>query len=335
MTALFSGFDGAEMSFGTTESAGVAGDARPAPTAKLSRVDGPDFICIGMPKAGTRWLYDQLQYHPDFWMPPVKEMHYLLNDVARMGNFEGRLGRERSPEKAARRARKLAERNLLPRRQQSARDLQFLEEAMELDGKPRDLDRYAALFRYKEGLLSGDVSPGYTQFTPEIIAQTAARFPGTRIMLMVRDPVAREWSHLCMAYRSGGRRTFDLAELESADTFRALLRRSTRLGTRTLPTQVFERWKTHAPKMEFRSFLFDALVEDGEKFRRDVVSYVGGDPDRANAAHADYNRKSRDAKLPMTDLCRDVLVDYFKDELKACAEVFGAHAKQWPVTYGL
>ena len=38
---------------------------------------GPDFICIGMQKAGTGWAYDQLQYHPDFWMPPVKEIHYL------------------------------------------------------------------------------------------------------------------------------------------------------------------------------------------------------------------------------------------------------------------
>ena len=38
---------------------------------------GPDFVCIGMPKAGTGWLFDQLRFHPDFWMPPVKEIDYL------------------------------------------------------------------------------------------------------------------------------------------------------------------------------------------------------------------------------------------------------------------
>ena len=38
---------------------------------------GPDFFCIGAQKGGTRWLYDQLQLHPDFWMPPVKELHYF------------------------------------------------------------------------------------------------------------------------------------------------------------------------------------------------------------------------------------------------------------------
>ena len=38
---------------------------------------GPDFICIGAQKAGTTWLYENLNGHPDVWMPPVKEFHYF------------------------------------------------------------------------------------------------------------------------------------------------------------------------------------------------------------------------------------------------------------------
>ena len=54
---------------------GVTGDAR------------PDFLCVGAQKAGTSWLYRQLEPHPDFWMPPVKELHYLdnLNRTKRHG----------------------------------------------------------------------------------------------------------------------------------------------------------------------------------------------------------------------------------------------------------
>ena len=37
----------------------------------------PDFLCVGAQKAGTSWLYRQLEPHPDFWMPPVKELHYF------------------------------------------------------------------------------------------------------------------------------------------------------------------------------------------------------------------------------------------------------------------
>ncbi len=39
-----------------------------------------------MQKAGTGWAYDQLQYHPDFWMPPLKEIHYLDRDAPTFGN---------------------------------------------------------------------------------------------------------------------------------------------------------------------------------------------------------------------------------------------------------
>ena len=37
----------------------------------------PDFLCVGAQKGGTTWLYQQLDSHPDFWMPPVKELHYF------------------------------------------------------------------------------------------------------------------------------------------------------------------------------------------------------------------------------------------------------------------
>ena len=37
----------------------------------------PDFLCVGSQKGGTSWLYGQLACHPDFWMPPVKELHYF------------------------------------------------------------------------------------------------------------------------------------------------------------------------------------------------------------------------------------------------------------------
>src|SRR5438270_8769299 len=44
---------------------------------QTNRKPGPDFCCIGAQKAGTGWLYEQLRSHPDFWMPPMKELHYF------------------------------------------------------------------------------------------------------------------------------------------------------------------------------------------------------------------------------------------------------------------
>ena len=76
---------------------------------------GPDFICIGAQKAGTRWLFDQLAFHPGFWMPPVKELHYL-NRSKRFLRFAQPLleEAERNLRTANRRRAKKIERPLAP-----------------------------------------------------------------------------------------------------------------------------------------------------------------------------------------------------------------------------
>ena len=100
---------------------------------KQASINGPDFICIGMPKAGTGWLYDQLSHHPDFWMPPVKELHYLdrtkpllKNSVRLLNNWV--------------RACRRAERNGLRWGEQESA---FLEQVVSSVGEPRDVRRYA------------------------------------------------------------------------------------------------------------------------------------------------------------------------------------------------
>ena len=51
--------------------------SRNAAPTKSDAVVRPDFLCVGAQKAGTSWLYHQLNSHPDFWMPPIKELGYF------------------------------------------------------------------------------------------------------------------------------------------------------------------------------------------------------------------------------------------------------------------
>src|SRR5436305_694627 len=115
------------------------------PDATAPGESGPDFLCVGMVKAATDWLFDQLSHHPDFWIPPVKELRYLNLAVPRLDNTVRKLSQYRS------------------RRRPPARDavLAFLKEAAPLAERPRDLEKYAALFRFRGERLSGDISPGY------------------------------------------------------------------------------------------------------------------------------------------------------------------------------
>src|SRR6266699_2882921 len=97
----------------------------------------PDFLCVGAQKGGTSWLYRQLEPHPDFWMPPVKELHYF-NELSK------------TPSVASARAR-------------DDRDRSFLESIRRLSARSYiDLDDYARLFAPKGSLISGDITPAYS-----------------------------------------------------------------------------------------------------------------------------------------------------------------------------
>ncbi|MEI9964735.1 MAG: sulfotransferase [Caulobacteraceae bacterium] len=149
--------------------------------------EGPDFLCIGLQKAGTQWLYDQLQHHPDFWMPPIKELHYF--DLAFPTALEGQL-RLCAADPDAMQAQRAARRD----RPLDARDAAFFAAAAAVDPDDRSLDAYARLFAPKGPLLSGDITPGYSALPAETVEAIAARFDRALAILIVRDPVERVWS---------------------------------------------------------------------------------------------------------------------------------------------
>ncbi len=149
----------------------------------------PDFLCVGAQKAGTSWLYRQLEPHPDFWMPPVKELHYLDN-LNRTRRFHA------------------------PRRGDE-RDASFLEDMNNLGARfYLDLDSYGRLFCHKGPLLSGDISPAYSTLTDEIIERVVNYFPNLKVIFLARDPVERAWSQLSMGVRLGMISPFDATDAE-------------------------------------------------------------------------------------------------------------------------
>jgi len=285
--------------------------------------NGPDFLCIGMQKAGTAWLYDQLKHHPDFWIPLVKEFHYLDRDIVRMSN----------PRKLLEMMQRAPKRLEKHRRPWDERDVEFLNEAASLAGKPRDIAQYAALFRFKNGLLTGDITPGYSRLSDEVVAEVGRALPGVKIVLMIRDPLDRAWSQICMAARND---RFDTGLLKEPERFRAFLESSEEVNSRSFPTRMVARWREHAPNVALQYYFLDDVIASPEETRRRVLTFLGADPGKSSGAvDADHNRKSKNVKLPLTDDIRTVMVDHFRGELLACVNLFGTHAEGWASRYGL
>src|SRR5262245_32141542 len=209
---------------------GTIGDAR------------PDFLCVGAQKAGTSWLYRQLEPHPDFWMPPVKELHYL--------DSLNRTKRRLSP------------------RSKDERDTCFLESIKDLSKRSHiDLDSYGRLFRHKGSLLSGDISPAYSTLTDEIIERVVDHFPNLKVVFLARDPVERAWSQLSMGVRLGMINKFNAADPE--EVICNLLNPG--VLVRSHPSKVVARWKRYVRLENFGVYFFDDLEENPAELRGSIL----------------------------------------------------------------
>ena len=266
----------------------------------------PDFMCVGAHKSGTTWLYQQLDAHPDFWMPPVKELHYF-DQLSRV---------DRSA----------------PPRCRDERDLRFLESLNTLSAKADiDLENYGRLFEPNGSLLSGDISPNYSTLSSKLIRQIVGYFPNLKVIFLARDPVQRFWSHLSMEVHYRQVQPFDATNINEVN--RNLLRRGMRL--RSYPTAVVTRWKRYVHPERFRVYFFDDLQRNPTELRRSILDFLGADPDKPSGQlKADYNRWAGMEKLPLTIQVRSHLAHVFKKELKACAARLGGPAKEWPARYG-
>jgi len=286
---------------------GRDGDDRPKQGNKsVTGNAGPDFLCIGAHKAGTTWLYQQLDSHPDFWMPPVKELHYF-DQLSRVQ----RGGRPRSRDE---------------------RDFRFLERLKSLSAEPDiDLENYAQLFEPKASLLSGDISPNYSTLNSEVIRQVVGYFPNLKVIFLARDPVERVWSHLSMEVHYRQIEPFDPANIDEVN--RNLLRRGMLL--RSYPSAVVARWKRHVPQEQFRVYFFDDLQNNPAELRRSILRFLDSDADKPSSRlPTDHNTWTKMEKLPLTNKVRSHLAKFFKKELKTCAVRLGGPARDWPARYG-
>lgn len=267
---------------------------------------GPDFVCIGAHKAGTTWLYQQLNSHPDFWMPPVKELHYF--------DQQGRVQRASRP------------------RCRDERDFRFLENLQSLSAKPAmNLADYAQLFEPKGSLVSGDISPNYSTLPTEVIHQIVEYFSKLKVIFLARDPVERAWSHLSMEVYYHQIESFDVTNVDEVS--RNLSRRG--MVLRSYPSVIVARWKRYLPSKRFRVYFFDDLQRNPAELRRSILRFLGADPDKSGSRLTpDHRSWTKMEKLPLSDNVRSHLASFFKKELKTCAARLGGPAKDWPARYG-
>ncbi len=157
----------------------------------------PTFLfCVGATKAGTSWLYEHLYAHPECRFRTIKELHYFT--MTETVHFDNALARGQAEIASLKdqagdgwAARRLA-------------DLRAWQKVLRL--RKVDLDAYRGFLT--EGAtdkrLVGDVTPAYALMPEARLRGLSAVGADVRVVYLMRDPLARLWSHVRMiAARSG------------------------------------------------------------------------------------------------------------------------------------
>jgi hypothetical protein len=160
----------------------------------MERPAGPNFFVVGAPKAGTTTLYGHLARHPSIYVSPIKEPNHFCTDLH--PHAASSASNDRLPLNLA---------AYLNAAERPPVQVAWIESRAD----------YLRLFESASGWPArGECSTSYL-YSRAAAANIAAFEPAARIIVTLRDPAARAYSHYLMDRRIGITRRSFSEEIET------------------------------------------------------------------------------------------------------------------------
>ncbi len=223
----------------------------------------PNFLCIGAQKAGTSWLFAQLQSHPDVWMPPVKELQFFNHLFVPQNRNWTAWHIQQSV------ARTLA----WHVRNHDMPDLSFVRYLADLGTRELFTERwYEAAFDRPaaHGKLLGDITPEYSTIPEAGLRYLRGYLGAVKIIYLVRAPRERALSQLRMNVSRRDQRPSEAVWTEMAGQWDIANRGDYR-------TYV-PRWKAAFAAGDILFLPYGRIGRDPVGLMRDVEEFLGLSP---------------------------------------------------------
>lgn len=264
-------------------------------------------LCVGATKSGTSWLYEALAAHPECHLRSIKELHYFdaLED--------GRLDRAIDATRAERdRFAARMEEAPLARLPELAQKLADREDWLRVLERGEDTDAYLGYLSDGAGAarVVGDVTPAYALLPEARLARMARLAEDTRVLYLMRDPVARLWSHVRMiATRRGGGTL-------SAEKARNILNRTLRgkeseIERRGDYRAALARLRAAVPAERLMVMFYEDLVAPGGIER--ICGFLGIAPRAADTGQRVHAGERLDMPAGLRDKARDWLAPQYDE----------------------
>lgn len=239
-------------------------DGLDAPTPQAVTARPPDFLIIGAQKSGTTWLHENLWEHPELWLPPVKELHFLNQKFAPSADGWESAYRRRIAEDV----RQFLRTCRIPGQEMYRQKLRSGARVLDLCALPEIDERtYLRIFASAGSTpLCGEATPEYCMLEPEAVDHAILLNPRIRAILIMRDPVARAVSHIRMLHGYGEIRSpaegVDPMYLDGA-------------VTRSDYGPMIERWRSRLADGSLHLAAYEDIAEDSGQFLENVCTFLG------------------------------------------------------------
>lgn len=277
-------------------------------------------IGLGATKSGTTWLYHYLADHPQCHVRSRKELHYFDNLDPE--------GVEKERQKVSRKAEELGLRAETAKGGMRTRVRQRFDDALDwllvLNEEDKDRD-YAYLCFLKAGRqgkpVVADITPSYGIQSEEVYRRMMGVAEDVRFLYLMRDPVARLWSHVRMnAEKIKKKKPFADVCADMLDA--ALAGQLPEMRARGDYATALERSKM-LPEGKYLAVFYEDIFE-GDGLNR-ICAFAGLD-----FVPADLSVKHHEGKaLKMTKEQERAAFEVLKPQYDAAQKVFGPLPRKW------
>lgn len=243
----------------------------------MSKNKTPNFFVVGAAKSGTTTLYNFLEQHHEVYMSPIKEPHHFCKDIT-IENFSDEYKHY------------LSTRNV------------NLSEYLKTDLTKKiwewyikDYDQYLQLFKnVKEEKMIGEISNGYL-FSKVSAAEIYKTYPQAKIVMILRNPVERAYSHYLANVRDG-RTTLSFKEEVLYDMNKK--RKGWCISHCYIEMGMYyeqvKRFIDIFPNAQIKIYLNDNLRENASALGKDLFNFINVD----DQTSVDFNQKQNEARMP-------------------------------------
>lgn len=243
----------------------------------------PRFICVGAQKAGTTWLFEMLSQNPSVWLPPLKEVHFF--DIATPTEQSKQNKRDKILKMAQRAERKGKSKGSL------GKDGSAFLRSLAGDDIMTEA-WYRKLFSHpdSEGKISGEITPAYLILDDEKLAYMKSVLPDTRIIILLREPKARNISEMKMVMARA--KIAEPTEQDWKDVLRAVKKRNRGNYAEAIP-----RWQKHYGADQLLVLPFSMLKNEPAAMMQQIESFIGATPHQYKALNEQVH-KTKEVTVP-------------------------------------